>query len=104
MKTLLPLLVLGVAVVACGPKLTLEGARVQVAPSMEELSACQPVSAVDAVADSKEKAEIALRNKAGAMSADRVLISDTLEAGGEVKLLGKAFSCSSAETGGPAGE
>ncbi|MBN1960068.1 MAG: hypothetical protein JW841_03915 [Deltaproteobacteria bacterium] len=84
---------------ACGPKLSLEGSRVKLLDSADELSSCQPISNVDATAASKEKAEIIIRNKAGTMNADRVVIKETLEADGKVKLLGESYSCSATELG-----
>jgi hypothetical protein len=85
----------GFALVGCGPSLTLEGARAQIAQK-EAVVSCQPISNVDGAGGSKEKAEIALRNKAGTMNADRVVVTDTAEAGGQVRVTGEAYSCSAA--------
>ena len=88
------------ALLGCGPSLTLEGARAKVAPA-DAVARCSPISSVEGTGGSLEKAEIDLRNKAGTMNADRVVITDTAEAGGSVRLTGKAYGCASAQTGGP---
>jgi hypothetical protein len=82
--------------IGCAPSLTLEGTRAQVAPE-SDVAACRPISSVQGSGDSKAEAEIALRNQAGQMNADRVVIGELLEADGRVKLSGKAYSCSSAQ-------
>lgn len=94
---------LGLAAAACGPALTFEGTRVQVAPSADSMANCQPISAVDVVGSTAEEAEILLRNKAGAMNADALVVTENLEAQGMVKLVGKAYSCKAAQPGGPTG-
>jgi len=105
MNKIMPLfvVVVGFLLGACGPKLSLEGARVKLLAPTDELGSCQPISNVDGSGGSKEGAEVAIRNKAGKMNADRVVVSDTLEASGKVKLVGKAYSCSAAQQGGPNG-
>ena len=78
---------------ACAPSLTMEGTRVKVLPSPEAATACEPISAVEVTEGGKDAAEIALRNKAGAMNANAVLIAETVEAQGKVKLIARAFGC-----------
>jgi hypothetical protein len=89
--------------IACGPKLTFEGSRVKLLTLKDEIGNCQPISNVDGVGGSQEKAEISIRNRAGTMNADRVVITDALESSGRVKLVGKAYSCSAVEGTGPNG-
>lgn len=91
-KMLVPSLFLALASVACGPSLTMQGASVQVA-SADSIVNCQPIGGVEATAGSQEKAEIMLRNKAGTMNADMIVVSDTVENAGQVMLKGKAYSC-----------
>jgi hypothetical protein len=83
----------------CGPKLTAEGARARIATA-EAVNACRPVSNVDGKGKSKDEAEIALRNKAGEMNADSIVLADTSEGTDEVMMSGKAYSCSSAQNSG----
>ena len=97
-RTLL-VLALGMLTVACGPALTMEGARVKVAPGAADVTNCQNISNVDALAGDKEAAEIMLRNKAGTLNADNVVVTETVENGGQVKLVGKAYSCAAAQSG-----
>lgn len=71
------------------------GAGVHVAKDRSEVVDCQPISAVDATQGSQEKAETELRNNAGRMNANWVLITDTVENGGYVALKGTAYNCGS---------
>jgi hypothetical protein len=80
-------------VAACGPKTTMAGAGVHVAKERSEVNGCQPISGVDATNSSEEKAETDLRNKAGTMNANWVLIDDKVENGGYVALKGTAYTC-----------
>lgn len=96
----LAVLALGLSSLACAPALTMEGARVKVAPDTD-IANCQGISSVDALAGSREEAEVLLRNKAGTMNADAVVITEAIENAGQVKLMGKAYSCSAAATGAP---
>ncbi len=75
-------------------KTTMAGAGVHVAKDRAEVNGCQPISAVDATQSSQEKAETELRNDAGRMNANWVLITDTVENGGYVSLKGTAYNCS----------
>lgn len=85
------LLILGAA--ACGPKTTMAGAGVKVAKDRAQVNGCQPISGVDATNSSDEAAETELRNKAGTMNANWVLIDDKTENGGYVALKGTAYTC-----------
>ena len=77
---------------ACGPKLTMEGARVKVAASLPAAT-CTAISTLLADGGSREKAEIVLRNKAGEMSANALVISETAENDGRYRLVGQAYGC-----------
>jgi hypothetical protein len=69
------------------------GAGVHVAKDRAEVNGCQPISSVDATQSSQEKAETELRNDAGRMNANWVLITDTVENAGFVNLKGTAYNC-----------
>ena len=92
----LSLLVLGTLAVGlfvgCA-KTTMAGAGVHVAKDRAEVNGCQPISSVDATQGSQESAETELRNDAGRMNANWVLITDTIENGGYVNLKGTAYNC-----------
>jgi hypothetical protein len=79
------------SLLSCGPKLTLDGSGVRVAT--EAAADCQPISTVEATAPCEKDAEILLRNKAGAMNANLVVVQDRAEAGGEHRLKGETYSC-----------
>ena len=102
MKT--PTTFLGFVVVlsslACSPSLTMEGARVRVAQGANVDGNCRPISNVDVQAGDQEDAEILLRNKAGEMNANMVTVAEKVEAGGDVKLIGKSYSCTEGAGGG----
>lgn len=78
---------------ACGPKTTMAGAGVHVAKDRAAVNGCQPISGVDATNSSEERAETDLRNKAGTMNANWVLVDDKIENGGYVALKGTAYTC-----------
>ena len=71
----------------------MRGARVKVAATAPIGLECMPISNVDAEADSKDAAEILLRDRAGAMNATHVVVSETVQNAGQVKLIGKALGC-----------
>lgn len=74
------------------------GARVKVAENANATS-CHPISGIEAEAATREKAEILLRNKAGEMSANAVLITETIVNDGVVRLTGEALGCKAEPTG-----
>lgn len=76
---------------SCSASLTLEGSGVRVAP--EATAECQPISAVEATGSSEEETEVLLRNKAGEMNANLVVIQDKAEAGGDHRFKGEAYNC-----------
>lgn len=91
--------------IACGPKLTMSGAGVHVAKARNEVTGCQPISAVSSTQRSPEKAEVDLRNHAGDLNANWVLIDDKIENAGMVNLKGTAYTCpKDMATGGAIGE
>lgn len=90
MKTLFTALSFALLISACGPKLTMEGAGVKVA---EGIGDCKAIQGVEATAGSKEAAEIDLRNQAGAMGGNGVVVEETTENEGQVRLKGKAIKC-----------
>lgn len=78
---------------ACGPKLSAEGVRVHVAETAQA-PLCRPIGNVEGEGSDHEKAEIALRNKAGDLKANTVVITEHAMTPGEVKLVGQAYGCS----------
>jgi hypothetical protein len=96
-------LLMGLA--ACGPKVTMAGAGVHVAKARSEVTGCQPISAVASTQGSEEKAEADLRNRAGDLNANWVLVDDKVENGGYVNLKGTAYNCpKDMNPGGGAGD
>ena len=81
------------SLVACGPKLSAEGVRVHVAETAQA-PLCRPIGNVEGEGSDHEKAEIVLRNKAGEMKANTVVITEHAMTPGEVKLVGQAYGCS----------
>jgi hypothetical protein len=79
--------------VACGPKLSSEGVRVHVAETAQA-PLCRPIGNVEGEGNDHEKAEIQLRNKAGELKANTVVITEHAMTPGEVKLVGQAYGCS----------
>src|SRR5690348_7085209 len=91
--SLLCMSVLMSGLVACGPKVTMAGAGVHVAKERSQVTGCQPISAVASTKGSEEKAEADLRNRAGELNANWVLIDDKVENDGSVNLKGTAYTC-----------
>lgn len=79
--------------VACGPKLSAEGVRVHVAETAQA-PLCRPIGNVEGEGPDHEKAEIVLRNRAGELKANTVVITEHAMTPGEVKLVGQAYGCS----------
>lgn len=79
--------------VACGPKLSAEGVRVHVAETAQA-PLCRPIGNVEGEGSDHEKAEIKLRNKAGELKANTVVVTEHAMTPGEVKLVGQAYGCS----------
>lgn len=69
------------------------GAGVHVAKARTDVNGCQPISAVESTEGSEHGAETDLRNRAGRMNANWVLITDKVENGGYVNLKGTAYNC-----------
>src|SRR5258708_29292349 len=72
---------------------TMAGAGVHVAKAHDEVNGCQPISSVQSTEGSESAAETDLRNRAGRMNANWVLISDKVENGGYVNFKGTAYNC-----------
>ena len=83
-------LVLGAA--ACAPQLTQLGARVQVAKTISPVD-CRAIGDVDGAGSSQQSAQTRLRNAAGEMHANTVVISEAIDNQGQVSLHGQAFGC-----------
>lgn len=79
--------------VACGPKLSAEGVRVHVAETAQA-PLCRPIGNVEGEGSDHERAEIILRNHAGELKANTVVITEHAMTPGEVKLVGQAYGCS----------
>jgi hypothetical protein len=77
---------------ACGPKLNAGGVRVQVAETAQA-PLCRPIGNVEGEGSDHEKAEINLRNRAGELNANTVVITEHAMTPGEVKLVGQAYGC-----------
>jgi hypothetical protein len=84
---------LAVGLFAGCTKPTMAGAGVHVAKARSDVNGCQPISAVESTEGSEERAETDLRNRAGRMNANWVLINDKVENGGYVNLKGTAYTC-----------
>lgn len=78
---------------ACGPKLSAEGVRVHVAETAQA-PLCRPIGNVEGEGPDHEKAEVVLRNRAGELKANTVVITEHAMTPGEVKLVGQAYGCS----------
>lgn len=78
---------------ACGPKLSAGGMHVQVAETAQA-PLCRPIGNVEGEGADHEKAEITLRNRAGELNANTVVITEHAMTPGEVKLVGQAYGCS----------
>lgn len=91
-KVLLALNVLA-GLAACGPKLSAEGVRVHVAETAQA-PLCRPIGNVEGEGPDHEKAEVVLRNRAGELKANTVVITEHAMTPGEVKLVGQAYGCS----------
>jgi hypothetical protein len=72
---------------------TMAGAGVHVAKDKSEVVNCQPISSVESTEGSEGKAETDLRNRAGRMNANWVLVTDKVENGGYTNLKGTAYNC-----------
>ena len=77
---------------ACGPKLSAVGMHVQVAETAQA-PLCRPIGNVEGEGSDHEKAEITLRNRAGELNANTVVITEHAMTPGEVKLVGQAYGC-----------
>lgn len=77
---------------ACGPKLSAVGTHVQVAETAQA-PLCRPIGNVEGEGSNHEKAEITLRNRAGELNANTVVITEHAMTPGEVKLVGQAYGC-----------
>ena len=83
---------------ACAPQLTMEGAHVKLVESTTDVASCQGIGNAEGQGNSKDNAEIAIRNHAGTMNADIVVVKETIENGEQVKVTGKAFAkCANAQ-------
>jgi hypothetical protein len=94
MKKIIASMSLALGCVACGPSLTMAGAGVKIG-SADSVANCQVMGAVEATAGNQERAETMIRNNAGKLNAEVVVITDTTENGGKVRLEGKAYNCPS---------
>lgn len=90
----LSLMILPLLCCACGPALTMEGARVKILPEAP-VNTCNAISQVQGDGASHDKAEVMLRNHAGEMNANAVVVTENVDNGGQVRLIGKAYGCKS---------
>ena len=70
----------------------MHGARVKIV-STTSATECQAINDVDAEGDSQADAEVILRNAAGHLNANTVVVSETTLNGSRVRLHGQAFGC-----------
>ncbi|MEO0813094.1 MAG: hypothetical protein AAFY60_09550 [Myxococcota bacterium] len=83
--------------VGCGSSiaLTTRGALVQLADGSALHPDCKPIQDVKVQGKDAEQAEIVLRNKAGAMAAQKVVIVNRAEVPGGLVVEGRAYGCPS---------
>lgn len=78
-------------VFACGPKLTFEGSRVKLIDRAH--GDCQPIGNVRGVGSSTETAEVEIRNQAGTMNANALVIEERGEGSDGSIATGIAYRC-----------
>lgn len=81
-----------VSLTACGPKLSSQGLSVKVAESAPA-ETCRVIGTVEAENSNEPRAQVMLRNKAGEMRANTVVVTRHTEEAGRIKLVGQAFGC-----------
>ncbi|MEO0593174.1 MAG: hypothetical protein AAFZ38_06295 [Myxococcota bacterium] len=88
------LVALGLGLMSCGgPALTTRGALVKITDAKALHIDCKPIRDVTARGNSPEAAQVLLRNEAGTMAADRLVIQDQAEVPNGFVIKAQAYGC-----------